>query len=196
MISREHEPDVPAAIPLREAERPDADLVAAVNAGPPGAEAAFAAIYRRHKDFCFRTAVRITHDPQTAMDAVQEAFIHLARQFPGFSLSGKLTTYLYPVVRHRALGLARRERRTPDPARLAPPGDASPTPENDLAPLRAALEDLPDIHREVLVLRVVEGLDVSATAQALGLPTGTVKSRLHKAIARLREDPRTQAYFS
>lgn len=178
--------------------RTDEQLVAEVNAGPPGAEPAFEAIFRRHKDFCYRTALRITRDPHAALDAVQETFIHLARQFPGFRLAGKMSTYLYPVVRHRALGLARRERRSPDPDRLRFP-DPPPAPGDDppdLGALRAAIDDLPDAHREVLLLRVVEGLDVSATAQALGIPTGTVKSRLHKALRTLREDPRTGSYFA
>ena len=61
--------------------------------------------------------------------------------------------------------------------------------------LAAALEVLSDDHREVLLLRFVDGLSLAEIAEALSIPLGTVKSRLHNALAGLRHDPRTKTCF-
>jgi len=54
---------------------------------------------------------------------------------------------------------------------------------------------LSDEHREVLLLRFVDGLSLSEIADTMNIPLGTVKSRLHNALAFLRHDPRTKVYF-
>ena len=58
------------------------------------------------------------------------------------------------------------------------------------------LRTLPDAQREVVLMRFVEAMTLSEIAVALDVPEGTVKSRLHSALARLRQDPRTIRYFS
>lgn len=173
--------------------RSDDDLVRAINAGPPGAEPAFEALYRRHRDWALRVAGRLTRTHADAADITQEAFITLLRQFPGFRLRGKLTTFLYPVLRNRALALSRKRRilsldgaSRPDADPASPPIDLP----DDLAPLRAAVDDLPDPQRDVLLMRLVDDMDVAEVAAALAIPEGTVKSRLHAALAALRADPR------
>jgi len=61
--------------------------------------------------------------------------------------------------------------------------------------LTAALALLSDGHREVLLLRFVDGLSLAEIAETMNIPLGTVKSRLHNALETLRNDPRTKGYF-
>ncbi len=175
--------------------RTDDDLVRAINRGPPDAEPAFAALYRRHKEWALRLARRLSPPHADPADIVQDSFITLLKQFPGFQLRGRLTTFLYPVIRHRALAATRKRR----PASLhddtrAPPSADQALPA-EFAPLRAAVADLPEPQREVLLMRLVDDMEVSEVAMALGIPTGTVKSRLHAALATLRADLRAREWF-
>ena len=57
------------------------------------------------------------------------------------------------------------------------------------------LQGLPETHREVLLLRFVDGFSLEEVSEALAIPLGTVKSRMHNAIAALRADPRVSEYF-
>lgn len=172
--------------------RTDAELLAAIARGE--AEA-FDTLYSRHLNFVSAIAHRFA--PADAADITHDVFIDLAKRAGRITLSSKLTTYLYPAVKNAALSRSRRKRpralgdATP-PESLAPP----PAETEAFAPLFAAVESLPETHREVLLLRIVDGLSVDETALALSIAPGTVKSRLHTALAALREDPRTRAYFA
>ncbi len=187
-------------------EADDAALVARLNAGET---AAFEAIFERYCDWAYAVARRFAHDEGLAADAVQDSFLYLLRKFPGFELRAKLTTFLYPVLKHNAQAAARqRRRRTPalaqrepdgadllgssSPQRAGGDGDgndgASGTGETHGA-LLAALDSLPDHHREVLLMRVVHGMSVNEVSLAIGVPPGTVKSRLFHASKALRGHP-------
>ena len=61
--------------------------------------------------------------------------------------------------------------------------------------LALALDGLPEEQREVLLLRFVDGLSLAEVAEAMDIPLGTVKSRLHNALTALRRDPRTREFF-
>ncbi len=169
----------------------DEELVAALNAGDTRA---FDVLYTRYRDWAYRLAWRTVRDEQLAADAVQEAFVYLLRKFPGFELRAKLTTFLYPAVRHCAQGQDRKRRRV-SPGGLtdsegregAADGGGDPGGERASA-VRRAIDGLPPHHREVLLMRAVEGMSVAEVAAALGIPAGTVKSRLHHALASVRED--------
>jgi RNA polymerase sigma-70 factor (ECF subfamily) len=80
------------------------------------------------------------------------------------------------------------------PEPVAPPS-AGPR-SSELGDLAAVLRVLPEPHREVLLMRVVDDMTLEEIALALDIPLGTVKSRLHNALAKLREDERTREYFS
>lgn len=173
--------------------RNDAQLIDACNAGDA---AAFEALYHRHRDHVVRLAYRFTGDRDAALDVMQETFLYLLRQFPGFELRAKLTTYLYPVVKHTAIrGREKHDRAMNDP-RDPPrrPEKASEihTAEGDLG---ALLGHLSQDHREVLLLRFVDGFSLDEIATTLEIPVGTVKSRLHHAVAKLRENPATKIFF-
>ena len=68
-------------------------------------------------------------------------------------------------------------------------------PAAEPAALRAAVASLPEGQREVLLMRFVDDMSMNEIALALSIPVGTVKSRLHNALAALRADPRTARYF-
>ena len=87
--------------------RSDAELVRAAAGGD---EAAFLVLYERHRDFVFALALRHCGHREDALDLAQEAFAGLFRRLPGLELTGKLSTYLYPHVVHRAIDLRRRRR--------------------------------------------------------------------------------------
>ena len=84
--------------------RSDGQLIDAINRGAHGggARAAFEVLYRRHRDWVVSLAYRFTGNRDDALDVMQETFIYLLGKFPGLALTAKLTTFLYPVVKHIA----------------------------------------------------------------------------------------------
>ena len=176
--------------------RSDLELVVAVNRGD---WAAFDALYHRHRDWAFRLAWRFAGNEADAHDILQETFVYLAQKLrAGLDLHAGITTLLYPAVKHTALALKRKRARwrpmNDDPDIPAPPQEAPPgTARSELA---AALATLSDPHREVLLMRFVDDMTLEEIAFALAIPIGTVKSRLHHALAELREDERIHRYFA
>lgn len=163
--------------------RTDQQLIAALNRGD---QSAFTPLYHRHKDWVYAIACRFATDRDAALDVMQNTFSLFLARFPGFTLTAKLTTYLYPIIKNAALAARRRTRRlkfgeTPEPPPAAP--DIR-LPDGDLG---AALASLGEGQLEVVLMRIIDGMSVEETATALGLPEGTVKSRLHAALTRLRE---------
>jgi RNA polymerase sigma-70 factor, ECF subfamily len=171
----------------RHDSRSDEELVAAGNAGDDGA---LAGIYWRYREWAAAVAFRFTGDRDSAQDVVQEAFAYLFGKFPGFRLRAKLTTVLYPAVRNIALAQKRKKRPEAVGDGLKVVGGASAAPivaEPAIGGmLAAALARLPEGQREVLLMRVVDEMSVAEIALALGIPEGTVKSRLHHAVAAMR----------
>lgn len=172
-------------------------LISACNAGDA---AAFHELYLRNRDWAVRVAYRFTGDRDEALDVMQDAFAYLLSRFPGFTLSGRLTSFLYVVIRHGAFSTQRKLRRrtlTPDAGAdlPAPPPGPDHQPPSEDTPLSRAVATLPDGQREVLLMRCVDGLSLAEIGTALSIPVGTVKSRLHHALAALRADPGTAAYF-
>jgi RNA polymerase sigma-70 factor (ECF subfamily) len=162
-------------------EPSDLDLVQRANRG---AADAFEALYRRHRDWVVALAERFTGNREDALDVLQDTFAYFFSRFPGFALTAELKTFLYPVVRHRALDRLRRRRPEVDIDALADTLPAPPVLAGELGP---QLAKLPAAHREVLLLRYADDLSLARIADALGIPVGTVKSRLHAALASLRE---------
>lgn len=178
----------------------DQELVCAANAGDANA---FEALYERYRDWVFTLALRFTRDQALAHDVLQETFIYFLRKFPGFALTAQLKTFLYPVVRHNALAVQRKtlklttnddfSAQTPDPACLAALNEqlaAEALPE-----LHRAVEHLDTGHREVVILRFAEDLSLQEIALAMEIPLGTVKSRLHHALAELRANEKLRTFF-
>jgi RNA polymerase sigma-70 factor (ECF subfamily) len=151
-------------------------------------------LYDRHARTVLAFALRFTGDRALAEDVVQDCFKELIDRIDGFELRGQLTSWFYVVAKRRALRLRECSERSQgelDQEALAIP-EVGPEPTEDL---RRLLERLPGAHQEVLVLRFLDGWDLQSIADALEIPLGTVKSRLHNALAVLRDDPVCRKYF-
>ncbi len=150
---------------------------------------AFRELYLQHREFVYRVARRYSATDEDALDAAQDTFVYLLRKLPALKLTGKLTTYLHPIAKNTALARARAANRARIGIALPPP-PAPPAPSSPDTHLSEALNQLSDELREVVIMRLVEDMTVEEVATALDIPTGTVKSRLHNALAALRQDPR------
>ncbi len=132
-------------------------------------------------------------EPEELEDAEQEVLLALSRSLPGFRFQSSLATWIYSVARRRALDLlrsGRRRKRGLERLRLLPPAP----PADPLEPLLAgersarllrAFRGLPAGDRQLVLMRDVEGFSLVEIAGMMRLPVGTVKSRLHRARARL-----------
>ncbi|MBI5018589.1 MAG: RNA polymerase sigma factor [Deltaproteobacteria bacterium] len=164
----------------------DASLVVRAQRGD---EVAFETLYRRHRDFVTAVAARFGADGADALDVLQETFLYFLRKLPSFELRAELRTFLYPVAKHTALKRKGRAARQ-QPLDPEDPAVANlPAKENGHTQRRRVEElvaELSDGRREVVMLRFVDGLSLDEIAEALGIPLGTVKSRLHHALRALR----------
>lgn len=179
---------------MGEDSRGDQELIAAANDGDA---AAFEALYFRYRDWVVNLAFRFIGDRELALDVLQETFLYFLQKFPGFVLTCQLKTFLYPAVRNLSITARRKAQRAqgdapvPETMEAAEPAGAN-TPLNEIG---AVLSGLSAEHREVLLLRFVDGLTMAEIAQALEIPVGTVKSRIHNGLATLRADGRTKKFF-
>lgn len=159
----------------------DQKLIAAANRGDVDA---MTALYHRYRDWTISTARRFCGDPDEALDIAQQVFVYFFGKFPGLSLSCQVKTLLYPVIRHRSIDVLRKRRATPtDPAAL-PEGEAVSVSRPNA--IRELVAELPPEQRDVVLCRFEEGMSLAAVATRLGVPVGTVKSRLHHALRKLR----------
>ena len=168
-------------------EPSDLDLVARANRGEVEA---FEALYRRYRDWVVALAERHTGNRDDALDVLQDAFAHLFGRFPGFVLTAQMKTFLYPVVRNLSLDRVRRRRPEIDVDTLADTLPAPPTA--GVSDLGRLLEAMPAMQREVLLLRYADDLSLAQIGEALGVPVGTVKSRLHAALEGLKRRVRRE----
>ena len=175
--------------------RTDQQLIAAINAGDV---AAFEALYFRYRDWVVKLVYRFTGSEDLALDVMQETFLYFLRKFPGFRLTANLKTFLYPAVRNLTIAARRKAGRyqstETEQVQLeqVPAADEPAGSGNDLA---IALASLSEQHREVLLLRYVDGLTFAEIAEASDVPLGTVKSRLHNALEALRQDKHARRFF-
>jgi RNA polymerase sigma factor (sigma-70 family) len=157
-------------------------------------QSALAELYDRYGRPAYGLALRVLRDEALAEDAVQEAFLGVWRTASRFVPErGTARTWILTLVHRRAVDLVRREqRRRTDPLdSAAEPGAGSVDDEAWLRLQRErvqhALRQLPDQQREALELAYYGGFTQSELAERLGLPLGTIKSRVFAGLARLRE---------
>jgi RNA polymerase sigma-70 factor (ECF subfamily) len=140
------------------------------------------------------TFVRRMLDEQRADDVAQEIWVAVLRGLPRLDSPGRFTPWLFTIARRAVLNRLRHEYAVAEaPAGEAPAGEADGAQPGDLADevvdraeLTAALSGLPILEREILILFYLEDLSIEDCAQICGIPTGTVKSRLHRARRLLR----------
>lgn len=169
--------------------RTDQQLIAAINAGD---DDAFDVLYFRYRNFVLRLAKRWTGNDADALDVAQDAFLYLAEKFPGFRLTCAMTSFLYPVVRNLSIAARKRSQRFAGDESLDALPSETTSSDDDLS---AMLRHLSATHREIVLMRFVDDLPLQEIADALKVPLGTVKSRLHHAIETMRNDDRTRKYF-
>lgn len=157
-------------------------------------QTALAELYDRYGRPAYGLALRVLRDETLAEDAVQEAFLGVWRTASRFVPErGTASTWILTLVHRRAVDLVRREeRRRADPLeRAIEPSSGSVDDEAWLRLQRErvqhALRQLPDQQREALELAYYGGFTQSELAERLGLPLGTIKSRVFAGLARLRE---------
>ena len=151
-----------------------------------GDEAAFEELVVRHQDKLYTLALRVTLSEADAYDCVQEGLIAAWRALPRFRGDARFSTWMYRIVVRKAYDTIERRRRTPEPVEelhaVAP--EAQPEARLDLI---AALENLDPDFRVVVVACDILGMSMEQTGTMLELPTGTVKSRLHRARQQLAQ---------
>ena len=189
-----------AALPAAEAPA-DADVVQRAQAGD---HAAFRVLVERYQGRAYRLALRVLRDEDQAQDVVQDAFLKVYGSLDRFEGRSSFYTWLYRIVMNACLDRKRRDRSDREvewdeetaSGSLADPSGADPVqsgPEVEVerSELRGfvtrAIEALPDDARRAIQLREIDGLSYKEIAEALGIPKGTVMSRLYYARRRLQE---------
>jgi RNA polymerase sigma-70 factor (ECF subfamily) len=179
----------------RHAARDEAALIRSTLAGET---AAFGELVLAYQDRLYNTLYRLLGSAEDARDVVQEAFVQAFVKLESFRGSAAFYTWLYRIAFNLAMSHRRRQKPTAslDFSRSehgVEPVDGQPTPEahaarHDRARLvHAALAELADEFRQVVVLRELEGCRYEEIAEILNLPIGTVRSRLFRARMTLRE---------
>ena len=159
-----------------------------------GDSEAFRLLVEAYQTQVYRVALRMCGEA-AADDVTQEAFLAAWRALPEFRGTCRFSTWLYRLTTNAAIDCLRREKRHRDADDLDgvelpdggdTPQEAAERTETQTA-VRSALSALSDEHRQVLLLRYMQELDYGEIAVALGISEGTVKSRINRAKARLKE---------
>jgi RNA polymerase sigma-70 factor (ECF subfamily) len=168
-------------------ERTDDDLVAAAQRGDARA---MDELLRRHYDRVHAVCRRIAGSTRDADDAAQEAMIRVIRNIDKFDGRSGFGTWIYRIATNTALDELRRRKRRPqlhlagdDDAPFEPVDEMSHRRVDDVADriaIDAALSELPEEFKVVVVMRDVGDLDYAEIAAALDIPVGTVKSRISR----------------
>jgi RNA polymerase sigma-70 factor, ECF subfamily len=167
-----------------------------------GNTAAFGELVRRYQDRLYNTVYRLVDNADDALDVVQEAFLHAYQSLDSFKGDSLFFTWLYRIAVNTAISLKRKKRvmvridatntngdaviEPYDPSDLSRPGHALEQAEQE-SRIQQALSRLSPEHRAVLVLKDMEGEKYETMAEVLGVPIGTIRSRLHRARLELRE---------
>lgn len=165
------------------------DLIARARTGD---DAAWETLTRQHQEAVFRLAYLILGDPADADDVAQETFIRAYRALDRFDVTRSLRPWLFTIAANTARNRLRSVGRYlsalnrllwADPTATTP----TPPPEvNEATTLWQAVKRLNDMDQQIIYVRYFSGLSESETAQALQIAPGTVKSRTHRALERLR----------
>lgn len=184
----------------------ETDLTARARAGDRDA---FAQLVEANQHKVYTLTLRMTGNPDDAAELAQEAFLRAWKGLPRFQGESSFSTWLYRLASNVCIDFLRQEKRrraaglaSADDEALAAAPDPRLTPEGELErrELRRAVERglgrLAPEHRQILVLREIEGLSYAEMADVLELEAGTVKSRLARARLALRKILLSDGNFS
>jgi RNA polymerase sigma-70 factor (ECF subfamily) len=164
-----------------------------------GKRDAFGELVTRYQARLFNAALRLVQSPDDAADVVQDAFLSAYQALHAFKGDAEFFTWLYRIAFNTAISLKRKKRSAVsldsqpgetgidpnDPSEYVKPGAAIERSEDERQ-LSEAIARLSPEHREVLLLKDIEGLKYEDIAELLGVPIGTIRSRLHRARLELR----------
>jgi RNA polymerase sigma-70 factor, ECF subfamily len=172
--------------PVSDRDRSDAALIRAAR---DGSEPALETLFRRHWHRAHRAAYLVCQDRAGAEDIAQEAFLAAVRSLERFDHRRPFAPWLHRIVVNRAIDwtrmrTARRELSTATVPERAERSQSEPEDHDDVL---SALAELAPDHRAVIVLRYVEDFSPGEIARALGVPRGTVNSRLRRGLDKLGE---------
>ena len=183
---------------MRTASRPDGDELELIERAKRGDRQAFGVLVERYQRRVVGVAQAVAHNRDDALELAQETFVKAFENLSKFESRSSLSTWLYRIAANVAIDFRRREGRhvvlrgleaedefrripsqTEDAFRVVRRRELSER-------IHKALDQLTQEHRAVILLREVEGLSYDEISETLGVPRGTVMSRLHYARGRLR----------
>lgn len=181
----------------------DAELLAALRSGDG---AAYERWVRSSAPRVLSVARRLLRNEQDAQEVAQEAFLSAFRHLASFDGSARLSTWLHRITVNAALMRLRTKRRHPEepieemlprfqadghhehaPSAWAAQSERAVASAEVRKAVRAAIDELPEMYRDVLLLRDIEELTTEEAASALGITIAALKTRLHRARLMLRE---------
>ena len=189
------------------ADRPEfADTADLLTRARAGATSAFCRLAAEHERRLLQQACGLTHDPSAAEDLVSETLVEAWRSLSRYNGACRFSTWLFSVLLHRHQKALRRARSRPIPLAALPSAQADerrqaqeslpaagPSPaeaamrKEAADRVRQAVQTLPEKHQQVVLLRFFEDASLPEIAALLHCSLGTVKSRLHYALEKLRE---------
>jgi RNA polymerase sigma-70 factor, ECF subfamily len=189
------------------ADRPEfADSTDLLTRARAGESAAFCQLAAEHECRLLQQACGLARDPSAAEDLVSETLVEAWRSLSRYNGACRFSTWLFSILLHRHQKALRRARSRPIPLAALPGAEADerrqaqenlpaagPSPADEAMrheaadKLREAVEALPEKHQRVILLRFFEDASLPEIAALLGCSVGTVKSRLHYALEKLRE---------
>lgn len=170
----------------------DVDDEALARRAADGDSGALDALLREHTGLIHGVCRRILGNPDDALDATQEALLAIARKIGSFDGRSKFSTWAYRVATNAALDESRRRGRRPLPSEHLPETartDGSTTEAGiaDRLDVEAALANLTPEYRAAVALRDLVGMDYAEISEVLGIPPGTVRSRISRGRAALAD---------
>lgn len=161
---------------------------------------AFEELVRRYEKRVYAVALRSSGSPEDAADIVQEVFLRAWRSIESFRGDSGFSTWLFRITMNLCVDFARHKQAQPQTQSMVdeeenerPMPDTAPMPEEHLEnrelgrELAAALEEISEEHRRIVLLRDVSGMSYTEIAEVLEISEGTVKSRLSRARIALRK---------
>ena len=161
---------------------------------------AFGELVQRYQDRLYNTVYRLLDNAEDARDVVQDAFLSAYQSLDSFKGDSLFFTWLYRIAVNAAFSLKRKQRATlsiyrgeeggghepHDPSLTSQPDHALESADEERR-IQQALNRLSPEHRVVLIMKDMEGQKYDIMAEVLGVPIGTIRSRLHRARMELRE---------
>ncbi len=145
------------------------------------------ALYDQHGGDLLRYLRGLTGHRQLAEDLLHDTFVQAMRGLEQLRRANSPRAWLFSIARHLGLNALRRRRTVVSLSETATAAPTTAGPDAKLERVREAIARLPAVHREALQLRLHVGLSYEEIAEVLGVPVGTVRSRLHNAVRSLRQ---------